>query len=81
MFVQPLEDGGLTSTVGKLYYLPPELYVRKPAYDGYLADVWSAGICLFFMLAGGPRGGVQLQQLYAHLGLAVGKDDWFPSCL
>ena len=37
---------------GKLRYMAPEIYLRKPAFDGYLADVWSLGVILFVLLTG-----------------------------
>ena len=56
--------GGLFSACGSDSYLAPEVYaLRKsntsgsasslvPGYDGYAADMWSLGICLFAMVAG-----------------------------
>ena len=37
---------------GKLRFMAPEIYLRKPAFDGYLADVWSIGVILFVLLTG-----------------------------
>ena len=54
-------DFGLASTSGGLLreergthrYMSPEMCRGKP-YDGYLADVWSLGVCFFTIIAGGP---------------------------
>jgi len=36
---------------GKWQYMCPEIFTWKPCY-GELADLWSAGVCLFIMLTG-----------------------------
>jgi serine/threonine protein kinase len=43
---------GLTELVGKIIYMAPEVYKKKPCYDGMQADIWSAGVGLFIMLTG-----------------------------
>ncbi|KAK1355053.1 hypothetical protein POM88_048309 [Heracleum sosnowskyi] len=40
------------SAVGTLAYIPPELIHPHNEYDGKLADVWSCGVTLYFMLVG-----------------------------
>merc|ERR1712226_1688672 len=37
---------------GKLPYMSPEIYKNRHAFDGELADVWTAGTILFCMLSG-----------------------------
>lgn len=40
---------------GKKSYLPPEVYMQRPAtFDGSAADVWSLGTILAMLLVGGP---------------------------
>ena len=41
----------LTRCCGTAIYMPPEILASIP-YDGFLADVWSFGVCLFAMCAG-----------------------------
>lgn len=45
------KDAMLSTMVGTLYYAAPEVLQEKK-YDGFKADVWSLGICLFVMAAG-----------------------------
>jgi len=59
-------DDHLCSTeCGTRSYMAPEVMSRK-SYDGAKADIWSAGVVLFIMLAGNPP----FQQ-------AGGNDWWF----
>lgn len=37
---------------GKLAFMAPEIYLKEYAIDGLTADIWSAGIVLFFMITG-----------------------------
>jgi len=37
---------------GKLQYMAPEVYNEEP-FDGYAADMWAVGVCLYAMLTGG----------------------------
>ena len=50
----PPAGPGLTELVGKIIYMAPEVYKKRPCYDGRRADAWSAGVCLFIMLTGAP---------------------------
>ena len=85
-------DFGLASTSGGLLreqrgtpgYMSPEVYawyvsswVAQP-YDGYLADVWSLGICFFTIIAGGPpvRGAVSTDRHFEKLHTS-GVRGWF----
>ena len=53
---------------GTKSYMAPEVMKRAP-YDGSAADVWSAGVVLFIMLAGNPP----FEQ-------AAGRDWWYRAC-
>ena len=53
---------------GTKSYMSPEVMQRAP-YDGAAADVWSAGVVLFIMLAGNPP----FEQ-------AAGRDWWYRAC-
>jgi len=50
---------------GTRSYMAPEVMSRRP-YDGAKADIWSAGVVLFIMLAGNPP-----------FAQAAGNDWWF----
>lgn len=39
--------------VGSLYYLAPEQVIRQ-AYSGFPADMWSIGVCMYWLLRGRP---------------------------
>ena len=42
-------------SVGKVNYMAPEVYKgHMGMYDGFAADIWSAGVMLFTMVAGAP---------------------------
>ncbi|KAF0700143.1 Aste57867_9331 [Aphanomyces stellatus] len=41
------------SGVGKLYYMSPEMHMRRP-YNALAADRWAMGILLFMLLTGRP---------------------------
>lgn len=44
-----------TTRCGTANYMSPEVFAREtPGYDGEKADVWSAGVLLFIMIAGNP---------------------------
>ncbi|KAG7386096.1 hypothetical protein PHYPSEUDO_000688 [Phytophthora pseudosyringae] len=40
--------------VGKAWYMAPEVFAAKEAYDPLQADMWSLGVLLAIMLAGAP---------------------------
>lgn len=37
---------------GKLRYMAPEIYTKAYGFDGFEADIWSAGVILFLMVTG-----------------------------
>jgi len=39
---------------GKYFYMSPEIYANREAFDPYAIDVWSTGAVLFMMLTGAP---------------------------
>lgn len=41
-------------SVGKLFYMAPEVYANTKYYDGRKADLWSLGVLLYIMLTGQP---------------------------
>lgn len=43
-----------TETVGKMFYMAPEVLAGRAPYDAKKADVWSLGVMLFIMLVGAP---------------------------
>jgi len=59
-------DGTLLHTeCGTRSYMAPEILAHRP-YDGAQADIWSAGVVLFIMIAGAPP-----------FQIAGGSDWWF----
>lgn len=59
-------DGTLLRTeCGTRSYMAPEILAHRP-YDGAQADIWSAGVVLFIMIAGAPP-----------FQIAGGSDWWF----
>jgi non-specific serine/threonine protein kinase len=41
----------LSSPVGSILYAPPEMHLSEK-YSGELADIWNAGLVLYFMVCG-----------------------------
>jgi serine/threonine protein kinase len=39
---------------GKYYYMAPEIYANREAFNPFAIDVWSTGAVLFMMLTGAP---------------------------
>jgi serine/threonine protein kinase len=61
-------DNDLYTSVGTERYQAPEIY-KNQGYDGTLADIWSAGVCLFVMVSAVPpyTSPHALQCTYFHL--------------
>ena len=36
-----------TGPVGKRHYMPPEVAMEEPEYDGFSVDVWACGVIMF----------------------------------
>lgn len=56
----PVDARGMTyslppaGAVGKIFYMPPEIYRNQVPFNGFSADVWSTGVMLFIMVTGAP---------------------------
>ncbi|KAF0691395.1 Aste57867_17363 [Aphanomyces stellatus] len=56
----PVDAQGMTyslppaGAVGKIFYMPPEIYRNQVPFNGFSADVWSTGVMLFIMVTGAP---------------------------
>ncbi|CAN6481725.1 unnamed protein product [Victoria cruziana] len=60
-------DGLLHTTCGTPAYVAPEI-INKRAYDGSKADIWSAGVVLFVLLAGYlPFHDLNLMEMYRKI--------------
>ncbi|KAI9997996.1 hypothetical protein PInf_002330 [Phytophthora infestans] len=56
----PVDAHGMTyslppaGAVGKIFYMPPEIYRNQVPFNGFSADIWSTGVMLFIMVTGAP---------------------------
>ncbi|EQC29006.1 CAMK protein kinase [Saprolegnia diclina VS20] len=56
----PVDAQGMTyslppaGAVGKIFYMPPEIYRNQVPFNGFAADIWSTGVMLFIMVTGAP---------------------------
>ncbi|KAG7386087.1 hypothetical protein PHYPSEUDO_000679 [Phytophthora pseudosyringae] len=56
----PVDAHGMTyslppaGAVGKIFYMPPEIYRNQVPFNGFSADIWSTGVMLFIMITGAP---------------------------
>ncbi|CAK4742938.1 unnamed protein product [Aphanomyces euteiches] len=56
----PVDANGMTyslppsGAVGKIFYMPPEIYRNQVPFNGFAADIWSTGVMLFIMVTGAP---------------------------
>ncbi|ETW00835.1 CAMK protein kinase [Aphanomyces invadans] len=56
----PVDANGMTyalppsGAVGKIFYMPPEIYRNQVPFNGFAADIWSMGVMLFIMITGAP---------------------------
>lgn len=56
----PVDQNGMTyclpptGAVGKIFYMPPEIYRNETPFNGFSADIWSTGVMLFIMITGVP---------------------------
>lgn len=56
----PVDANGMTCSlpptgaVGKIFYMPPEIYRNQIPFNGFSADIWSTGVMLFIMVTGAP---------------------------
>ncbi|KAL0583849.1 hypothetical protein ABG067_006293 [Albugo candida] len=56
----PVDAHGMTyslppaGAVGKIFYMPPEIYRNQVPFNGFSADIWSTGVMLFIMVTGVP---------------------------
>mmetsp|Transcript_69395 Transcript_69395/g.159408 ORF Transcript_69395/g.159408 Transcript_69395/m.159408 type:complete len:242 (+) Transcript_69395:452-1177(+) len=75
------EEQKLNDPVGTPYFVAPEVVTSvqgKVEYDGPQADMWSAGVILFYMLAGQrPFAAKNLKELFAKLQQFESLEDKF----
>ena len=43
-----------SGTMGKWYYMSPEIVANENPFDGYAIDIWACGVMLFLMATGFP---------------------------
>ncbi|KAK7306523.1 hypothetical protein VNO77_44470 [Canavalia gladiata] len=74
------DDYLLHTTCGTPAYVSPEI-IKKKAYDGAKADIWSCGVILYVLLAGFlPFNDKNLMEMYRKISKADFKfPQWFPS--
>eukprot|EP00904_Undaria_pinnatifida_P011192 jgi/Undpi1/7202/HiC_scaffold_22.g09676.m1 len=70
------ENGVCYTECGTRSYMAPEVLAKRP-YDGALADLWSAGVVLFIMLAGNPPFQTAISTDWWFRAVSSGRHDRF----
>ncbi|CAM9752335.1 unnamed protein product, partial [Sphacelaria rigidula] len=70
------ENGVCYTECGTKSYMAPEVLAKRP-YDGAQADLWSAGVVLFIMLAGNPPFQTAISTDWWFRAVSSGRHDRF----
>jgi len=74
--IQETDQAVLQTECGTRSYMAPEVLAHT-GYDGSLADVWSAGVVLFIMIAGNPPFQMATRRDWWFNAVSLGRYDRF----